>query len=71
MARDALPRRAGALARLLALLAQFADHATRPFADGQPPNWYIFGSFVLLLICLLSVLLNLLLLGLFLIASFG
>lgn len=71
MARPALPRRSGALHRVTALLGQFADHATQPFAGSQPPNWYIFATFVLLLICLLSVLLNVLLLALFLIARFG
>lgn len=73
MADPALPQRAPAraAASLRDTLAQFVEHATKPFSGPGLPNWYIFSTFVLLLICMLSVLLNILLLGLFLIAAYG
>ena len=71
MADPALPRHAGPLPWVLRLLARFVAHATRPFAGNTPPNWYVYGTFVLLLALVGSVLLNVLLLALFLIARYG
>jgi hypothetical protein len=52
--------------RTLFLLA----HATRPFT-GPAPNWVVYTIFVLLLLLIGSVLANILLLGIFLIAIYG
>ena len=68
MADPALSRHAGPLLRLV---ARFIAHATRPFAGNTPPNGYLYGTFVLLLALVGSVLLNVLLLALFLIARYG
>lgn len=78
MADPALPRRPSLpawllewLDRLRAILALFAAHATAPFESGRLPNWYVYGTFVLLLVCILSIVLNVLLLSLFIIARYG
>ncbi len=66
--RPAPPRRS-ALTALLTLLAQFSAHAWRPFAEAGLPNWYVYSTFVLALICAGSLLLNIVLLALIVYAT--
>ncbi|MBX0331271.1 hypothetical protein K2Z83_26840 [Oscillochloris sp. ZM17-4] len=68
MAQNARPRPRRSRAGLRELVALFVVYAARPFEPGPLPNWYIYSSFVLLLICLGSVALNIALIVLFALA---